>query len=379
MKLYILLFISIVSLTLSCSDERTAQEIITAISDNTKNGNFNSLNCDYTLLIDKFPTYSHAYYVIAKSQSKTGKNEEAILNFKKALDLDSLNHVIYIERAKLKIKLGDNNGAISDCLDAIRINGKYSYAFSTMALAYENLNEIGNAIYYYEKAKLYDIQNGNVHYKLGMLYLSYGETNKGCQNLSKAGELGIMAVFDIINTNCNFIREFDSVVETIQNPTGQYKYYPGKFSINFPISWKINETWDSNNTLLNVIAQKDGHFMIIHDQNPKIFDLNFNTTSIWNLDKDKYFLDDYRKKYKDFKLLEFDEIMINGVEAHYFKMSYSFFDEISKTNLSSIQYVYTLINPVNHIIYYYQGTCKDNEVKEFDEIYRKTFETLKLM
>jgi len=211
MKIYILLFISIVSLTLSCSDERTAQEIISDISDNTKNGDFKSLNSDYIKLIGEFPTNSNSYYVIAKSQSKTGMNEEAILNFKKALDLDSLNHLIYIERAILKIKLGDNNGAISDCLDAIRINGKYSYAFSTMALAYENLNEIGNSIHYYEKAKLYDIQNGNIHYKLGMLYLSYGETNKGCKNLSKAGELGIMVAFDIINSNCNFIKDNDSI------------------------------------------------------------------------------------------------------------------------------------------------------------------------
>jgi len=359
-----------------CKDKRSVDEIFNDTKTKIESKEFSEAKKDVEKLVKLAYGNSDAFQLKGIVESELEDYNSALINFQKSISLDSTNFKTYVERAKLKIKLGDYKSAISDCNTARFYNKEFYLIYKTKGIAYELLEDGGNAVIQYEHSIKYGDNSGETYYKLGVLYLSQGNNQKGCSNLSKAGELGYMDAYDLIKSNCNKTgNEINSVDD---KKFGQFKSYPNRFAITFPIDWDVDEISNSDKSVLTVTASKEGHFMSVLEIDPTITDFEFNSKSVYEIDKED-FLYEFRKKYSDFKLHDFEKKRINGVDTYYFKMSFSFFSTNLQKTLSGIQIMYALLNPKTKKLYYFQGNAEKDDIDVYEPIYRKTFETFKLL
>lgn len=113
----------------------------------------------------KFSTvYNNKAYCLVK----LGSYKEALPLVEKALQLDKTEWFIWDTRAEILLNLGQLDRCISDCNKAISIE-----------------------------------PNGNSYLVRGLARIKKGEKTKGCQDLSKAGELGETIAYQKIKENCN--------------------------------------------------------------------------------------------------------------------------------------------------------------------------------
>lgn len=188
---------------IACEDKRTSEQITTDINEKIENSAFDGARKDAKILIEREPNSSNAYFLKGLAESKQKNTRVAMISFKKAIALDSTNYKAYVERAKLKIELGDYRSAILDCETAKFIKKDSPEIYKTKGIAFENLGDATNAIIGFEYAIKYGDNSGETFYKLGMLLLDMGKISEACDNLSKAGELGYMDAYEKIKENCN--------------------------------------------------------------------------------------------------------------------------------------------------------------------------------
>ena len=131
--------------------------------------------------------------------------------------------------------------------------------------------------------------------------------------------------------------------------------------------------------MLTVTASKQRHFITITEEDPTLIDFNFNYKTIYQYISKEDILSEYKLKYSDFKLLHFEKKRINGNDGYYFIVSYSFFSRNLQKTLSGIKMAYLTLNSKTKKIYALQGTSEMNELQEYEPIYRKTFESFKLL
>lgn len=369
--LYLLLFIVLQS----CEDRNVSNDLITSINLNLKEEQYIFAEKEIQKLIKIEPSNSEAYLLKGIVETKQKDYNSALLSFKKSIALDSTNYKALVERANLKIVLGDYKSAIKDCSNAQSLNETYFQVYQTKGKIYETIEDLPNAILEFEKAIKYGDNSGITYFKLGVLFLKSGNETKGCEYLSKAGELGFMKSFDIIKSVCN-----DNYNQTNgeNNQTGIFKSYPNKYAITFPKDWDVDEISNSNKSILTVSASKEGHFMSILEHDPTLTDLHFKANSVFEIDKEK-FLFEYRRKYSDFKLHDFEKKQINGIDTYYFNMSYSFYSTKLRKELSGYNVLFVLLNSETKKLYYFLGNANENDINEYIEIYSQTFNTFTLL
>ncbi|AMA49977.1 tetratricopeptide repeat protein [Flavobacterium covae] len=83
----------------------------------------------------------HGWY-----KAKNGDFKGALVDYNKAIELNSNDATIYYSRASVKNELGDFYGAINDCNRALKIDEISFYAFFTRAYAWSGLGEYEHAI-----------------------------------------------------------------------------------------------------------------------------------------------------------------------------------------------------------------------------------------
>ena len=184
-----------------CKDKRSVDELFNDTKTKIENKEFSKAKKDVEKLVKLAYGNSDAFQLKGIVESELEDYSSALINFQKSISLDSTNFKTYVERAKLKIKLGDYTS--SDCNTARIYNKDYYPIYKTKGIAYELLEDGGNAVIQYEHSIKYGDNSGETYYKLGVLYLSQGNNQKGCSYLSKAGELGYMDAYDLIKSNCN--------------------------------------------------------------------------------------------------------------------------------------------------------------------------------
>lgn len=82
----------------------------------------------------------------------SGKIKEGLENYTKAIELDSSNAIYYCNRAAAYSKLEMYSASLEDCKRAVRIDPKYSKAYSRMGHAFVNMNDYQRAHDAYKKA-----------------------------------------------------------------------------------------------------------------------------------------------------------------------------------------------------------------------------------
>lgn len=362
---------------ISCQDKRTSDQIISDIQIQIDNSEFQNALENINKLISNEIKTSEIYTLKGQCENELNNKSKSLQSFQEAISLDKNYYQAYVARAKVKLELGDFISSIDDCNKAMLIKKDFAKIYKTKAIAYELLKDESNAIIQYEAAIKYGDNSGENNYKLGVLILNIGNTDSGCRYLSIAGEKGYMDAYDLIKANCN--KSSNEIIENESISLSQFRSYPNRFAVSFPKDWKVDEITNSDKSILTVTASKEGHFITIVEQDPTLTDFNFNYESIYEYIDKEDILYDYRKKYNDFKLLDFEKKRINGNDSYYFKVSFSFFSTNLQKTLSGIQVFYLTLNSKTKKIYFFQGNAEENDILEYEPIYRKTFESFKLL
>lgn len=151
-------------------------------------GDYQGAINDYTEALNSNPNYLDAYTYIANAYvMKSADYKTAIIYLNKALELSPYNEslkeikaIAYLRRGTKKMDSGDNQGAVSDFMDAIDTNPFCQEAYAKVATAFTNLGnkslseQYGNKalkmkddikkrneakIYYTDALKKYELQN----------------------------------------------------------------------------------------------------------------------------------------------------------------------------------------------------------------------------
>lgn len=141
---------------------------------------------------------------------------EAMQYYNFAISLNPEEPTLYEFRGDLKQELKDFRGALMDYEKAISKSLYYRWeVYESKGSVYAEMKKFDMAIANYTKAeeilnfnyqdRLYvaELFLGQILFSRGACYLELGKTDKGCNDLSKAGELGIFDAYDLINKYCN--------------------------------------------------------------------------------------------------------------------------------------------------------------------------------
>jgi tetratricopeptide (TPR) repeat protein len=148
----------------------------------------------------------------------------AISDYNKVINIDKDNGLAFLNRGKSNMRLGDYNAAINDFNSAIATKGgenfyldKVENSFVETGYEYDvKMEEIRfeRAFAYFEidsLKKAFSDFNFSIrmnfalpasYYGRGLIYLSYNQKGKGCNDLLKASELGDSNAADIIKAHC---------------------------------------------------------------------------------------------------------------------------------------------------------------------------------
>ena len=161
------------------------------------------LYADYTKSIEHNPQYAAAYFNRALAKDRLPDRSGAISDYSKALELEPDNTEAYLYRGINKIEMEDYRGAIADFTKAIELNPADSKAYEYRGIAKSFIKDNKGAIADQTKAIKADPNNSGAYFNMGIAKIHSGQKEKGCLDLSKAGELGHKSAYDVIKELCN--------------------------------------------------------------------------------------------------------------------------------------------------------------------------------
>lgn len=163
--------------------------------------------------IDGPGSKSQLLFYIAKSQLKIEDYENAMINFTKIINGKIEGYVsianVYFERGFLKNKLEDYRSAISDFDLALKNNTFKNNPNLKLLYSYRGysklmLNDYLGAINDYSRYIQDNPNNSsNAYYNRGLARIYLKQFELGCNDLSKAGELGELDAYELIKEYCN--------------------------------------------------------------------------------------------------------------------------------------------------------------------------------
>ncbi len=143
------------------------------------------------------------YILQGKQKLDSNEYSDAMSLFNKAIEINPNNSSAYAFRGNTKYELQDLRGALSDYNKAIKLdasNSEYNYR---LGLTYHELNLVDNAMECYNNSITLNPQNSIVYYYRGIAFIDLNNIDAGCEDLSKAGELGYIKAYDLIKNKCN--------------------------------------------------------------------------------------------------------------------------------------------------------------------------------
>ena len=119
----------------------------------------------------------------------SGKNQEAVEAFTRAVELDPKNGKTYYHRGGVYGRLEDYRRAIRDFDRAIELNPKLEGVYTERGVAYEMLGDHRQAIREYEKAIELNPRDARTYVNRGIAYAQLGDRRQAIRDYDKAIEL----------------------------------------------------------------------------------------------------------------------------------------------------------------------------------------------
>ena len=111
--------------------------------------------------------------------------------------------VEYFNKGVSNNYLKNNKDAIADYTKSIEIDSNYARVFYSRANANYYLKNYREAIVDYNKSIKINPNYAKAYFNRGLSNIILEEKDRGCLDLSKAGELGLGKAFDSIKEYCN--------------------------------------------------------------------------------------------------------------------------------------------------------------------------------
>jgi tetratricopeptide (TPR) repeat protein len=185
----------------------------------------------YTLLsflnntISNYPDNAHHYFNRAVLKGRIEDYNGAIEDYNQAIALDPDFLLAYFNRANIRVDLidllnsfeidlgqteeedtgPDDNEiqVVQDYKQAIALDSSFSYAYYNLANFHLRSNAFEKAIELYSKAIQLRNDIPEAHYNRGLTYIYLNDKKAGCVDLGKAGELGKTEAYNIIKRYCS--------------------------------------------------------------------------------------------------------------------------------------------------------------------------------
>ena len=111
---------------ISCQDKRTSDQIVSDVKIQIENSEFQNALENINKLISTEIKTSEIYTLRGQCENELNKKPESLKSFQKAISLDKNYYQAYVERAIVKLELGDFISSIEDCNKAMLIKKDFA-------------------------------------------------------------------------------------------------------------------------------------------------------------------------------------------------------------------------------------------------------------
>ncbi|MDP4210787.1 MAG: tetratricopeptide repeat protein [Bacteroidota bacterium] len=161
-----------------------------------KTQDFNGALDDYNKIIEQKPDYSMAYF-------NRGNLRYEMIRFLSTLSDMSNFTTIGSSQPDTQNKRKDYSEVVADYSHTISLDPGFYQAYFNLANVKIASRDFKNAIKYFSKAIDIEPKFSEAYYNRGLTYIYIHQTNEGCLDLSKAGELGVKKAYEAIKELCN--------------------------------------------------------------------------------------------------------------------------------------------------------------------------------
>jgi tetratricopeptide (TPR) repeat protein len=130
-----------------------------------------------------------------------GDLKSALSDLEKASQMDASRHEAYFNKGYIYLNLGDVQNALMEFDKAIDINTSIPEAYLYRAIAKYNLNDFSNAIDDLN-ASIALVANADAYYYLGLCYIQLGQKDDARNNLKQAQAMGHTNAKEVLMKNC---------------------------------------------------------------------------------------------------------------------------------------------------------------------------------
>jgi tetratricopeptide (TPR) repeat protein len=140
----------------------------------------------WTNVIKNYPSVSEAYNHRAEYYYTLHENEKVLLDYNKALLIDSTDRDAYYNRGLLYSDYGKNDLAIADYTSAIKLAPEFEYAYTNRGLLYYKSEQYALALNDFKKVITLDSANADAYNNCGSIYFNYGKYDSALKYFNKA-------------------------------------------------------------------------------------------------------------------------------------------------------------------------------------------------
>ncbi len=162
---------------------------------------FNTALEQYNLAIDKDPNNAFLYFNRGVLKSETIDFISTMSNNVRTLSLNSKS-TTNVQVDNSISQNYDYSEAIADMLEVIKLYPEFPYSYYNLGNMYSHSKDFLTAIQYYTQALYYHTNIGEAYYNRGLILIYLKDQEKGCIDLSKAGELGVGDAYSAIKRYC---------------------------------------------------------------------------------------------------------------------------------------------------------------------------------
>ncbi len=147
--------------------------------------------------------YAQAFFMRGNTKKMFEDQHGAMKDLNLAIDINPKFSEAYFERGNIKSVLQDYYGAIDDYTKTINLNANHVEALLKRGQAKHQLEAYEDAINDCTKILTINPRNIDAYFLRGILRIEHGQADKGCLDLSKAGEMGDLKAYEMIRDKCN--------------------------------------------------------------------------------------------------------------------------------------------------------------------------------
>ncbi len=153
-------------------------------------------------VIKKFDNVPIAYNNRGHFYNKSGRKQEALADFNKALSLNENYDMAHFNRGSLMGEMGRFPEALADLNAAIALNRNLPEAYKMRGQAFAVTGKPDSAMYDFKRALELQPDFAEVYFNMGIFYFNAGRREEACVNFKKAYELRFEKAREMVEKYC---------------------------------------------------------------------------------------------------------------------------------------------------------------------------------